>query len=234
MVRRSERGGWSAALVGRRRVDRSRDRGPFRAGVPAAPAGPPPPSGAPLGSAWGSGATEGSSPAWGSSTAWEAAAPAPHRGNGVRAGIIVAAVLGVLALVVIGVIGVAAMRFAEFDTDAFTVDPPTTVTTRVEARIGDRLTGTIPRNGAFEASFTVERPARISFDVRGEDSFDGMVEVVGPDGVSLGSNDDRGPGARGGGSSLDPYLELDLESGRHTVIVEGWAGEGGSFELRID
>lgn len=173
---------------------------------------------------------------WWDGAAWTehvTAAPAPRSGNGLRTGIIIVAVVGAIVLALIGFIGVAAVRFGEFDTSGVTADTRTNVTVRTEAQIGDRLTATIPSDGAFQASFTVERPGTVTFDVRGEDGFDSMLEVIGPSGESLGQNDDREVDAPGC-DVFDPYLALELAPGRYTVFVEGWAGEGGSFELRID
>jgi hypothetical protein len=213
----------------------------------AEPTQPPPPTGTPdpapawggdRGGAWGSG--DAARPAW------QVDAPVPTSSTGVRTGLIVAAVvgavlLGVVALFVIGVVRTGSVTFSEDggsvslgeewdeEWEGETLDGG-------QLSVGQSVSVQLPTDGAYEVTVDIEDAGTYVFDARGDGDFDGMLELYDPDGDLLGENDDRGEELvdRVGGDWLDPLLEFDLEPGEYRVLVRGWAGDGGAFDLVVD
>jgi hypothetical protein len=218
------------------------------------PSQPPPPTGSPTGTsqqAAGQGEAgqvgTGADTAWTDSSqrpVWQVDAPVPSSGgSSVRTGLIIAAVvgvviLGIVAVLVFGVVRSGSVSFEVGEDGAFedgwgssgeTVDAgPLTV--------GEQMTGEVPFEGEVEATLEVDTPGTYTFDVRGRDGFDGMLEVHGPTGEQIAENDDRDGEVvdETGSDILDPYLELDLSPGEHRVVVRGWGGDGGPFTLTVE
>jgi hypothetical protein len=230
---------------------------PAATGAAAEEVSPPPPTGAPdtgrTGDAPWSGGGGPVGPAgstaggWGGQApppAWQVDTPVPSRSSGVRTGLIVAAVVGVLVLGLLAIFaflvfwggsgGMAELAEEwdvsfgqEWDWGGETVGLGS-------VGVGDEVSGEVPFDGGAEASFEVTEAGTYTFDVRGEGDFDAMVAVFGPDGEMLGENDDRDFDAPDSGNTFDPYLEIDLEPGEYRVAVRGWAGDSGTFTLAVD
>lgn len=207
------------------------------------PTQPPPPTGTPdpepasgggSGGAWGSGDT--------SRPAWQVDTPVPTSGTSVRTGLIVAAVVGVVvlgavALLVAGVFWTGPVTFGEFDDEMYVEEWgwDGEVVDGGRLLVGDTVRVELPDESTFEVTIDIVEPGTYVFDVHGDGDFDGMLEVHGPDEDLLSENDDRGDQVvdRIGGDSLDPFLELELTPGAHRVLVQGWAGDGGPFDLTV-
>lgn len=88
-------------------------------------------------------------------------------------------------------------------------------------------------NEEWVAVLEVSSGDTVSIDVRGENS-DPMLRVTSPDGTTD-ENDDRGMSGPDTGSSLDPYLEVDVwESGTMVVEVSGWANRAAAGEVLVE
>jgi hypothetical protein len=148
--------------------------------------------------------------------------------TGVRTGLIVAAVVGVLLLVVVGIFVVVLVR-ADGGVNVEVGDRPAATVDTGELRVGESVTATIPEEGLFRATLTVDEPGTVALDVRGEGDFDAVLEVFDEGGTWIAENDDRDEVEDG--RLFDPYLELDLDPGTYIVEVRGWSGEAGTFEL---
>lgn len=214
---------------------------PAAAGAPAWGSGagsagsqpPPPPGGPGSTSAWGSAGS-----AWGGAShapSWE---PAPRpSGSGVRTGLIVAAVVGVLLVglvgaVFVGVVGVVGSA-GEFDvsvgTDAGFGDLGGEIASGGELVSGGRVRAHVPHGGSLELDLVVDEPGPVTVDVRGMGGFDAVAEITDEFGQVLAHNDDRASGR--GGDHLDPLLDVDLDPGTYRVRVRGFGGEAGSVEV---
>jgi hypothetical protein len=210
---------------------------------------PPPPTGMPTGAseqAAGQGGA-GAGSAWTEAAqrpVWQVDTPVPSSGgSSVRTGLIIAAVVGVVllglvAVLVLGVVRGGPVSF-EVGPDVSFEDGWATNGETVDAgplSVGEQMSGEVPQAGDVEATLEVDTPGTYTFDVRGSDGFDGMLEVIGPSGDRIAENDDRDSEVadRTGSDTLDPYLELDLSPGEHRVTVRGWAGDEGPFTLTVE
>jgi hypothetical protein len=210
----------------------------------AEPTQPPPPTGTPdAAPAWGG----GSDGAWRSGDAtrpaWQVDTPVPTSGSSVRTGLIVAAVvgvvvLGVVALLVISVLRTGTVTFIDGDDGFFDASGEWDGESVDGGRIavGETVSARVPTDGTYEVTVAIEDAGSYLIDARGDGDFDGMLEVRGPSGDRLGENDDRDDELvdRVGGDWRDPLLELDLEPGEYRVIVRGFAGDSGPFDLVVE
>jgi hypothetical protein len=236
---------------------------PAIADVPAATAEPEPAfvSDAHVAAGWGSGAaaTTGRAPAgggasvpqattppapsWGSAGSGAATKPAwqaPPRpsGDGVRIGLIVAAVVAVLLVAIVGVAFVGLVGFRstvnEIATEV-TVGPDGVefdrgeVVSAGEVTVGDSIEAAVPGGGSAEIDLVVPGAGTVTLDVRADD-FDAVAQLSDESGTVIATNDDRNSAF--GDDSLDPLIEIHLEPGTYRVQVRGFAGESGDFELR--
>ena len=94
----------------------------------------------------------------------------------------------------------------------------------------------VPTPGVFEGTlaaeavdvylFELDRPQRVSIDLRSGE-FDTYLEVYGPDGALLESNDDA--------NGTDSYLEVYLPAGMYRVEVSAyWSDDEGFYRIRFD
>jgi hypothetical protein len=205
---------------------------------------PPPPTGVPISGPNTHEGSEGWTATGTERPVWQVDAPVPSSGgSSVRTGLIIAAVvgvviLGIVAVLVFGVLRTGSVSF-EIGEDGSFEDGWGSSGETVDAgplTVGEQMTGEVPFEGEVEATLEVDAPGTYTFDVRGRDGLDGMLEVHGPAGEQIAENDDRdGEVADETGSDiLDPYLELDLSPGEHRVVVRGWGGDGGPFTLTVD
>lgn len=193
---------------------------------------PPPPPGAP-----------GNAPAWGSAgSAWGGATQAPSwepvprsSGNGVRTGLIIAAVVGVVLVGLVGAVFLGVVRSAgQFDVAVSTEegfgDFGGEITSGGELTDGGRVRADVPDGGTLELELVVVESGPVLVDVRGLGGFDAVAELADDSGEILAHNDDR-PSDGGGGGHLDPLLDVDLDPGTYQVRVRGFAGESGSVDV---
>jgi len=94
-----------------------------------------------------------------------------------------------------------------------------------EITVGARKTAKLGPGGRDLWRFTGRRGQSVFVSVRSS-RLDAVVEVLGPSGASLGSDDDGGVGS-------DPLMAVELpEDGSYTVLVTSKAGEG-EYQLRL-
>ncbi len=111
------------------------------------------------------------------------------------------------------------------------------VETGEEVPFGRVVSSTVPEEGSYETELVIEETREVTIDVRAGDpaDFDPVAEIISATGDTVAYNDDRGETAveQVGGDFYDPYIQLELEPGVYQLIVRGFAGDTGDFELRI-
>lgn len=212
----------------------------------------------PVAAGWGSGSTSGATgaawtpgaasapttpaaPTWGSAGGGAAGAPAwqaPPRpsNNGVRIGLIIAAVVAVVLVAVVGVAFIGLVGFRSSFSD-FTVEEGIgdgfewggEVVTGQEVTLGGTANGSVPDGGIYEFDLVVPDGGQVTIDVRA-DGFDAVAQITDDAGTTIAENDDRDFSSEG--DSLDPLIQVDLEPGTYRVQVRGFAGDFGDFEVR--
>ena len=106
-----------------------------------------------------------------------------------------------------------------------TTEPPTT---SGDIAYGQRREGYVREDHESLWFFDGTEGDEVVIDVIGVDGFDTWMELIGPDGTSIDTDDDSGTGA-------DARIEAVLpETGDYTILVRGYSFSGGAFVVELE
>ncbi|MEE6272275.1 DUF2510 domain-containing protein [Georgenia sp. MJ206] len=120
------------------------------------------------------------------------------------------------------------------ETDAPTTPAGPAVPDGAVIEVGAPVSGFVPANGEWAATFTLAEESVVVVDARSTNDQDLTLQVLGSDGREL-ENDDRDDVFEDGGSNWrDPAIGAQLEPGEYTVVLTEYTESASDFTLSLD